>query len=92
MNHAPWRDIARRTTLSWATIERQQKRVQETQLARENAKHGAGLELADIAAMRPLQKCGRSLLVRGPDDAPPGAGGDRGDQPALVGVGVQEKQ
>ena len=46
----------------------------------------------DLAAVRALQEGQRHLLVGGPDDAPAGAPGDRRDQPAFFGIGVQQQQ
>ena len=44
-----------------------------------------------FAAVRPLEQGDGALLVGGADDAPAGARGDGRDQPALVGVGVEQQ-
>ena len=46
----------------------------------------------DFASMRPLEKGDGLLPIRSADDAPAGARGDRGDQAALVGVGVEKQE
>ena len=45
-----------------------------------------------FAAVRTLEQCSGSLFVRRADDAPSGASGDRGNQPALLRIGVEQQQ
>ncbi len=64
MSHAPWRDIARRTSLPWAVIERQKARVKQAQEEREHRHGQASGEIADIQAMRPLHASMSDAEVR----------------------------
>ena len=45
-----------------------------------------------FAAVRALEQGDGVLAVGGADDAPAGACGNGGDQPALVGIGVEEQE
>ena len=46
----------------------------------------------DFAAMRALEQADGGLAIGGADRAPAGTRGDRRDQPALVGIAVQQQQ